>query len=116
PPPSSRETRAAHVLFVDDEPRIAELTAHVLVHHGFRVTSQTSAALALEVFVAAPDAFDIVVTDHTMPGMNGLELAEKIGALRPGLPILLASGVTEPPPAEVLKRAGIVGSLPKPFP
>jgi signal transduction histidine kinase/ActR/RegA family two-component response regulator len=116
PPVEARPPRDVHVLFVDDEPRIAELTAHVLVHHGFRVTVQTSAALALEAFRAAPDSFDLVVTDHAMPGMSGLELAERITALRPGLPILLASGQTEPPALDAMKRAGVVGALPKPFP
>jgi PAS domain S-box-containing protein len=117
PPPAPRAIpREVHVLFVDDEPRIAELTAHVLVHHGFRVTVQTSAALALDVFRSAPEDFDLVVTDHTMPGMNGVELAERITGIRPGIPVLLASGQTEPPSFETMRRAGIVDALPKPFP
>jgi CheY-like chemotaxis protein len=116
PPAPAPALREVHVLFVDDEPRIAELTAHVLVHHGFRVTVQTSAALALEAFRSTPEAFDLVVTDHTMPGMNGVELAERITKIRPGIPVLLASGQTEPPPLETMQRAGIVDALPKPFP
>jgi PAS domain S-box-containing protein len=116
PRPSRPDGDGVHVLFVDDEPRIAELTAHVLVHHGFRVTVRTSPALALEAFRANADDFDLVVTDEGMPGMTGVELAERVTAVRPGIPVLLASGQAEPPPAAKLRRAGIVGVLPKPFP
>ena len=116
PRPRPRERDVVHVLFVDDEPRISELTSHVLVHHGFRVTAHTNPTLALDAFRADPDGFDVVVTDHTMPTMSGLDLARQIVAIRPGTPVLLASGHAEPLQRDVLERHGVVGALPKPFP
>jgi PAS domain S-box-containing protein len=80
------------VLFVDDEPMIRDLASESLSLLGYRVVTAVNGADALARFQAAPDAFDIVVTDYTMPDMNGIALAEKLVGIRPGLPIVLCSG------------------------
>ncbi len=80
------------VLFVDDEPAIVEAGTRLLAGLGYAVTPATSSADALAIFRADPDAFDVVVSDLTMPKMTGIELARELLALRPRLPIVLCSG------------------------
>jgi PAS domain S-box-containing protein len=103
------------VLVVDDEPALCFAYASMLERQGYRVTSRTDSLLALEAFVAAPSAFDLVVTDLTMPHMSGTELAAKLLKIRPGLPVLLLSGFTEAFAPEQLSSLGLRGFLAKPF-
>jgi PAS domain S-box-containing protein len=83
------------VLLVDDEPMVLEGTAAMLADLGYEVQTAASAEAALELLSggAAPFA---VVTDHTMPGMTGAELAERLARDRPGLPVILATGHAGP--------------------
>jgi CheY-like chemotaxis protein len=83
------------ILFVDDEVAIAELTAHLLAKYGYQVSTHTSALEALEVFRAAPNRFDLVISDYTMPKMTGIELLRQIRNLRPGIPVLLTTGYAD---------------------
>jgi DNA-binding NtrC family response regulator len=103
------------VLFVDDDPRLVQIAEDILGELGFRVSGYTSPRKAVEAFRAAPSVFDAVVTDHTMPELDGIGLATELTALRHGVPILLASGYAELIPASVLEQAGIAASLPKPY-
>jgi CheY-like chemotaxis protein len=65
-------------------------------------------------FKADPEKFALVVTDYTMPGMNGLVLAERLREIRPGLPIILMTGNNLSLTHEKLLRAGIAEMLLKP--
>ena len=103
------------VLVVDDEPLITELQEGVLRGAGYRVTTANSAAAALELVRARPDGFDLVVTDQLMPGMSGLQLAASMSALRPGLPIVIASGGAATHDRAELLAVGVRGLLTKPF-
>jgi hypothetical protein len=84
-----------HVLYVEDEAPLAELGRRRLEAAGFRVTVFTSSVRALENVRACPNGFDILVTDNTMPRLSGLELAEAAVRLRPGLPVLMVSGLAK---------------------
>jgi PAS domain S-box-containing protein len=95
----NRETAASgnchgteRVLLVDDEPMLVSLGKAMLAKLGYHVTGMTNPHEALEAFRRAPDRFDIVITDLTMPGITGDRLAEQISAIRPDIPILLCSG------------------------
>jgi PAS domain S-box-containing protein len=103
-----------HVLLVEDEEQIAHLSKRQLESHGFRVTFCTSSLQALEEFRARPDAFDVVVTDNTMPKLTGMGLAHEILTIRPGTRILLVSGLAETLDEGVLYAKGIAGVLGKP--
>ncbi len=118
PPPSNRPLpgKGARVLLVDDEPQLALLAEHALVDLGYRVTRYANPTAALATFRTEPSSFDVVVTDQSMPELQGIELASEISKIRSGIPILLMSGYAEIIPAASLRRAGIVASLPKPFP
>jgi PAS domain S-box-containing protein len=83
------------VLLVDDDPLVLETVAEMLRELGYQVRSETSWAIAQATFEADPQAFDLVITDMTMPGMTGDVLAERLKGCRPDIPIILCSGYTE---------------------
>ncbi len=87
-PPQGKEV----VLLVDDEAAIVKLTRQRLERLHYQVTAETNPDTALAIFSADPDRFDLVVTDMTMPQMNGLELSEKIKAVRPDMPVIICTG------------------------
>ena len=103
-----------HILFVEDEEALGELGKRQLEADGFRVTVYSSSLRALEDFRARPDAFDLVVTDNTMPRMSGMALAQEILRLRPRTRILLVSGLAETLDPGVIYAKGIAGLLGKP--
>jgi PAS domain S-box-containing protein len=105
---------APHILFVDDEEAITELSRRQLAAAGFRVTAHSSSLKALEDFRNRPDSYALVITDNTMPRMSGLQFAQEVLALRPGQPILLVSGLVDTLAPEVIYQRGIAGLLRKP--
>ncbi len=84
------------VLVVDDEPLVALLTASMLEDLGHVSQVVPSGRSALNV-LRADGAIDAVITDYAMPDMNGAELAAQIHHLRPGLPVILATGYADFP-------------------
>ena len=83
---------SGHILFVDDESDIASLGAFLLQRLGYTVDALTRPLEALERVKADPFAFDMVITDMTMPKMTGTRLAEAMKAVRPDLPVILCTG------------------------
>ncbi len=81
-----------HIMVVDDEKMIAELQKALLEKQGYKVTVLTDSKAALKMFCTDPDAFDLLLTDQTMPEISGHELAAKFLALRPDFPIILCTG------------------------
>jgi PAS domain S-box-containing protein len=88
--------RSAVILFVDDDPLIAMSTTEMLEDLGHRVIGANSARHALDI-LRSNQWIDLMVTDHVMPGMTGIELAVKSREVRPALPILLATGYADLP-------------------
>ena len=113
---SAREARAvgrqvnATALLVDDEPLVRAGIAAMLDDLGYRVVEAASAAEAA-VLVDSGIAFDVLITDHAMPGRNGTDLAHELRARRPDLPVLLVTGYAK------VAEDGSSGldRLPKPF-
>ncbi len=104
-----------YVLFVDDEQDILNLGKHMLEKLGYRVTTASHGDEALEVLKAQPMAFDIVVTDQTMPRRTGLELTREIRKIRPDLPVIIITGYSENVTPEVLEELNISCFLMKPL-
>jgi DNA-binding NtrC family response regulator len=107
-------TKNINILYVDDEQMIAEMAKEMLSIMGFSVSSVTDSRAALDIFTADPEQFDIVITDQTMPGYTGVELSEKLLALKPDLPIILCTGYSEMVSAEMAKSIGVAEYLTKP--
>ncbi|HKL26146.1 MAG TPA: ATP-binding protein [Desulfuromonadales bacterium] len=111
--------RNEHILLVDDEVDIAQGGKKMLERLGYRVTAETDPRLALDRFTAAPEQFDLLITDQTMPHMTGEMLALEILSLRNNLPIILCSGLGSSPQmagtVERVKSLGVKALLSKPF-
>ena len=90
---------SCRVLLVDDDPLIASATAEMLEDLGHIVVEAASARRALDL-LAKNTKVDVVITDHAMPGMTGVELAHAIGQQWPELPVILATGYAELPNGE----------------
>jgi CheY-like chemotaxis protein len=103
-PPS---TSGKHILVVDDEVSLGTLLGEVLDANGYRATVYANPRAALEAFRTAPADFDAVITDQTMPGMTGVELVRELLALRPTLPVIMASGYSDKVDAETAEKHGI---------
>ena len=101
------------ILFVDDEETLVDLNTLRLESLGYRVTAAVSSREALKAFAADPAAFDLVITDYTMPHMTGIDLAGKLLELRPDIPIILTSGRNEKVEPEMIERLGIRAYIPK---
>lgn len=87
---------ALSILVVDDDPLVLTNTAALLEDLGHRVVTAPNGEAALAVLRKGV-SFDILVTDQMMPGLTGMQLAERVTAERPDLPILLVSGYAELP-------------------
>jgi len=96
-----------HLLVVDDEPALAAMWQDLLEGHGYEVSAHTDGRSALTAFQSAPGVYAAIVSDMTMPGMNGLELAQAALALRPDLPFFLCSGYSDLIDAERAAALGI---------
>ncbi len=103
------------VLFIDDEPMLVEWGRTVLERLGYRVIAVTDSAEALRTFSCDPSPFDLVVTDHTMSGLTGLQLAEELLMIRPDIPIILCTGHSETVSPDIAKEVGIEEYLMKPL-
>lgn len=103
-----------HILYGDDEPRLAEVGRRRLEALGHVVSVSEDGESAFELFQDAPAAFDILVTDYLMPRMNGLELARAITAVRPAMPIILLTGYVEHLPEGEIAAAGVQRTVSKP--
>jgi CheY-like chemotaxis protein len=80
------------ILIVDDEPLVCDLGQRILESLGYSVAGDTDSRRALETFLQNPEAFDLVVTDQTMPDLTGLELVREMRRVRPELPVIITSG------------------------
>ena len=109
------ETGTGRILLVDDEQEIVDLENMMLERLGYQVTSFTRSGEALEAFRESADAFDLVITDMTMPNMTGDVLAKELLSIRPGIPIILCTGFSEQIDGEKAKSIGIKGFLMKPI-
>ncbi|MDK9707187.1 MAG: cache domain-containing protein [Desulforhopalus sp.] len=103
------------ILIVDDEKILAEMGKNMLERLGYEVTVETNSLEAIATFFKDPDQFDLILTDQTMPGMTGLDLAMHILTIRPDLPVILCTGYSTLVTEEKAKAAGIKGFAMKPL-
>jgi len=101
------------VLLVDDDEMVLSVTADLLKTLGHSVLAISEPVAAFEAVRADPQRFDLVITDLSMPELNGIALSRAIAEVRPDLPIVLISGYRTYAEIE-LREAGILGFVPKP--
>ncbi len=102
------------ILLVDDDESITQINKRNLEKLGYKTTALTSSVDALATFQENPHNFDLLITDMTMPNMTGAELASKILANRPDVPIILCTGFSELINEEKAKGLGINNYVMKP--
>ncbi|MEI6395391.1 MAG: response regulator [Verrucomicrobiota bacterium] len=102
------------ILMVDDEIVVTQMFGRLLKRLNYLATTSNSPLETLALYINNPDEYDLVITDLTMPEMNGLELARQLCAIRPSARIVLFSGFTAILTQENLSEAGICRVLDKP--
>jgi CheY-like chemotaxis protein/anti-sigma regulatory factor (Ser/Thr protein kinase) len=103
------------VLFIDDEEIQIDIAMDALSSYGYTVTSFTDSTRAWMHFQQDPDAYDLIITDMTMPKMTGDILAQKIQMLRPEIPIIMCTGFSEIMDENKANALGIKAFLYKPI-
>jgi PAS domain S-box-containing protein len=111
---STVETGKERILVVDDEEQIVRMIQQMLERLGYHVTARTSSIETLEAFRSAPDKFDLVITDMTMPNMTGVHLSQKLIEIRPDIPVIICTGFSERISEHKAKAMGIRGYVMKP--
>ena len=107
--------RKGNVLIVDDQPSVLETLAGMLEDLGYEVTRCSEGAEAIEKLRSSATRYLAMITDQTMPGMTGLELARNVHVVRSELPILLLSGYSKTLSEETLAANHVSGFLAKPL-
>lgn len=105
PPVPRRESASRarqHLLLVDDEVTVREISAQLLVAIGYETTTAANGEEALRAFRSSPASFDAALIDLTMPDISGGEVMKVIREIRPDLPVILMSGYNEKDAAELL--------------
>ncbi|MEN6440784.1 MAG: response regulator [Syntrophobacter sp.] len=104
----------SRILVVDDETGLLEVLKTMLTELGYQVTTSENGAEALEILRADPAGYDLVITDQTMPKMQGTELAREILGIRADIPIILSTGFSKAVDEKKAECMGIRGLLMKP--
>jgi PAS domain S-box-containing protein len=107
-------TGSESVLLIDDEQPIVRMVTMMLQKLGYRVTACTNGPDALNEFRKNPAAFDLVISDRSMPKMSGLQLAQEVTTLRPAMPIIICTGFLDEKDEEMAESIGVRGFLLKP--
>lgn len=109
--PGGRE----RILFIDDEETAVAAIQSLLARLGYQVTARTNSLEALRVFRSKPRAFDLVITDMTMPHMTGKALAGELMSIRPDIPVILCTGYSEQIDEKTAREMGIRAFVMKPI-
>jgi CheY-like chemotaxis protein len=80
------------ILFVDDHEQLVRAAVRLLEPLGYSVRATTKSAEAWQWLLADPNAFDLLITDQTMPELTGLELVERVRTVAPKLPVIVVTG------------------------
>jgi len=103
-----------HILMVDDEIMLVDVTKNRLNALGYRVTIETDSTQALELFRLNPESYDLVITDMSMPVMAGDKMARAMIGVRPDIPIILCTGFNADITEDIAMNMGFKGYLMKP--
>jgi len=109
------QTGTEQILLVDDEKTSVDIMQGMLEKFGYKVTARTSSLEALEAFRNNPKAFDLIITDMSMPNMSGDDLAKKIMRIDPEIPIILCTGFSDKIDEVKAKGIGINSFVMKPI-
>jgi PAS domain S-box-containing protein len=104
---SLQQGRGERVLYIDDDEALVFMMSRMLKRLNYNITAYSNPVEALETFRADPDAYDIVITDMSMPELSGPEMVRGIQELRPELPVIMVTGYIRPADLEQARHLGI---------
>jgi len=96
-----------NIFLIDDNIQLTKMMSEFFSLYGFSIDTETDSRKALQRFNENPDKFDIIITDQTMPGISGFDLAKKILDQRPDVPIFICTGYNEDIDEKKAMSAGI---------
>ena len=105
---------SARILYLDDEEPLVFIVKRMLERLGHQVAGFTSADAALVEFSTAPASFHLVLSDMSMPGMNGIDFATAVLKVRSDALVVIASGYVDPKDADLARAAGVRHVIRKP--
>jgi DNA-binding response OmpR family regulator len=108
------EKGSGHIMCVDDEKPMAGLLEALLTDLGYDISCFTDSLQALDSFENNPGKYDLILTDHTMPKLTGLEMAKKFLSIRKDIPIILQTGYSDEVEREGVLGLGIADFIMKP--
>jgi PAS domain S-box-containing protein len=108
-------TGTEHILLIDDEDTIIDTGREMLEYLGYSVETFNNSAYALNEFKKNPEKYDLVISDMTMPEMNGDELAKKMIKIRPDIPIIICTGYNPQIDEKTAKAIGLKAFIFKPL-
>ncbi|MBF0278525.1 MAG: PAS domain S-box protein [SAR324 cluster bacterium] len=114
-PENSFETSRDCIMLVDDDPMVNQLGTSILKKLGYQVESFLNAHEALKAFEAAPEKFQLILTDYTMPNVTGPQLIKQVKAIRSDIPVLIITGYSNLATPENYKEWRCDGFVKKPF-
>ena len=103
------------ILFIDDEVQITKMWGQLLGRLGYVVTTKSSSLEALGLFRSNAGAFDLIITDMTMPKMTGDELAIEFMKIRADIPVILCTGYSKRVSSGMALEIGIKAFVNKPI-
>ena len=103
------------ILFLDDEPALTRLGKELLETQGMTVEVFNKPKEAITAFRNAPEAFDVIITDHTMPKMTGEDVVREMLSIKPNIPIILCTGYNHSMNQEKAQALGVKAFLMKPL-
>ncbi len=106
--------RGERILLIDDEETLVFLCQRSLERLGYQVTGHVDPVCAMEEFTANPFLFDALVTDLSMPGMSGVELARSVLKIRPDIPVVVISGYIRQEDEKAAREIGVCDLILKP--
>ncbi|MBY6142130.1 response regulator [Leisingera daeponensis] len=113
--PGAAVRRFRTVMLVDDEQKLIDLTEHSLVRLFAEVETFSDPGAAWQHFKRCPEKYELLMTDYSMPGMTGVQLAAKVRAARPEIPVIIYSGMKTPEVHDQARKLKIDAVLTKPF-
>jgi PAS domain S-box-containing protein len=111
----NKQNAQKHILVIDDEVSLAYFLKELLQKKGYEVSVATDSHEAWALFSSHPEKYDLVVTDQTMPGLSGVQLAAKMLMICPELPIILCTGYSDIIDEFNIRQYGIKGYMVKPI-
>jgi CheY-like chemotaxis protein len=103
------------ILVVDDEANILKITKMILEKHNYRVLAASDGAEALALFAPQMHSISGVLTDISMPYMDGVALTRALGRMKPDVPIIASTGQGDQPVLAELRSLGVKSFLSKPY-